>query len=135
MPVASVIFYAALGVLGLFAALAVRDLMALLARAVSPKRLFGAARAGKWPAVRRHHLALHPSCAACGSTERIEAHHIDPFHLHPDKELDAGNLISLCEKHGCHLAFGHSYDWHAFNPHVREDVRIQLMRTKQRAYE
>ena len=139
VPSSSLIFYAALALAGLFASLVLaKDVVVLVARAcgILPKRpIDAAARSGKWPAFRRKYLAMHPTCAACGCTDQVEPHHIHPFHLHPDKELDAENLISLCEKHGCHLAFGHNYDWHAFNPHVAEDCRIQAMRTKQRRYE
>ena len=139
IPAASLIFFAALGLVGLFASIMlVEDVVALLARAcgILPKRpIYSHAKSGKWPAFRRKYLALHPACAACGCKDQVEPHHIRPFHLHPALELDAENLISLCEKHGCHLAFGHNYDWQAFNPHVGEDCRIQAMRTKQRRYE
>ena len=135
----ALLFFAALAAIGLFAAIAVaKDLAVLFLRALGhlPSHpVYGAARSGRWPALRKKYLALHPTCAACGSTEEVEPHHVRPFHIHPDLELDAENLISLCEKHNCHLAFGHNYDWHAYNPHVAEDCRIQAMRTKQRRYE
>ncbi len=140
IPTPSLIFYAALGLVGLLASLMLgQDILALIAKGISrgtgSRPIYGAARSGKWPALRKKYLALHPTCAACGCKEQVEPHHIRPFHLHPDRELDAENLNSLCEKHGCHLAFGHNYDWHAFNPHVPLDCRIQAMRTKQRRYE
>ncbi len=140
-PLSTVTFVAAIALVlyaaCVLAALA-KPIIVLPARAwgLLPRpALYGTARSGKWPAFRARWLALHPHCAACGSSEQVEPHHIRPFHLHPDLELDAGNLISLCNKHGCHLAFGHNYDWHAFNPHVQEDCRIQAMRTRQRRYE
>lgn len=37
-------------------------------------------------------------CALCGSTERIEAHHIYPLRSHFDKRFDIGNGITLCQK-------------------------------------
>ena len=80
---------------------------------------------------------MRPACEACGEEDpdaELEVHHVQPFHLHPDLELEEKNVVVLCMKHGCHLAFGHNYDWHAYNPHVREDIRIQIMRTKQRRY-
>ena len=139
MPTADLVIFALLALAGLLASILLgKDCLALLARAwgASPQHsIYAAARSGKWPALRRKFLELHPACAACGSTEDVEPHHIRPFHLHPELELDADNLVGLCEKHGCHLAFGHNYDWHAFNPHVLEDCRIQAMRTKQRRYE
>lgn len=136
----SLLFCGLVGLLALVASLLIEDVVATVLglfgfRRMTRKPLYKATRSGKWPARRRKYLALHPHCAACGSSEDVEPHHIRPFHLHPDLELDADNLVSLCEKHGCHLAFGHNYDWHAFNPHVEEDCRIQAMRTKQRRYE
>jgi hypothetical protein len=50
-------------------------------------------------------------------------------------ELEPRNLISLCEKHCCHLMIGHSGDWHAFNPHVEEDAKFLAKRMEKREYE
>lgn len=99
------------------------------------RSVYGAARSGKWRSVERHFLALHPNCEACGGTQEVVGHHVEPFHLRPDKELDARNLIALCNKHGCHFTHGHCFDWQAHNPHVREDARVQLMRVNAREYE
>lgn len=81
-------------------------------------------RSSLWPAARRRHLAEHPECVACGSRARIEVHHVRPFHLYPDMELDPDNLISLCENegHNCHLIWGHLLLWAAWNPTVRRDA-------------
>jgi hypothetical protein len=85
-----------------------------------------AARSGHWPTVRKQHLALHPVCELCGGSEDVDVHHVFPFHLHPDLELDLSNLITLCEaKKGginCHLAFGHLGSFKSFNRDVRADV-------------
>lgn len=71
----------------------------------------GKKRSGGWPTVRKRHLAKHPACEVCGGKKKLEVHHIRPFHVHPELELDPKNLITLCEtgKHGvsCHLWFGH----------------------------
>lgn len=82
-------------------------------------------RSHHWPTFRAHWLRDHGECAACGTKEHLQVHHVFPFHLHPDLELDPGNVITLCEGPSriCHFALGHLYDWHRFNPHVREDVR------------
>jgi hypothetical protein len=60
-------------------------------------------------------------------------HHIAPFHLEPDLELEESNLITLCEKpgHDCHFVFGHFHDWYDFNPSVREDVAAYFGKQQQ----
>lgn len=98
------------------------------------RRLWAAVVSGRdprWRAVRAKHLADHPTCEACGEDE-VEVHHIVPFDIIPERELDPANLITLCERHGCHFAFGHLYDWDAWNPQVRKDARRQLIRVAHR---
>lgn len=86
----------------------------------------GSKRSGHWPKVREDHLAKFPRCALCGGKEKVEVHHIHPFHLHPEKELDPTNLITLCEakKNGinCHLAFGHLGNFKSVNESVEKDA-------------
>jgi 5-methylcytosine-specific restriction enzyme A len=81
-------------------------------------------RSDGWPAVRRAHILKESRCMACGGVTHLEVHHLWPFHLYPERELDPTNLITLCEQPGrfCHLVFGHYYDFKKFNPHCREDV-------------
>lgn len=67
-----------------------------------------------------------PACMACGHRGRgLQVHHIKPFHLHPNLELDPNNLITLCEIKGRehHLLLGHLDDWESYNPNVRADVK------------
>lgn len=61
-------------------------------------------------------------------------HHILPYHLYPDLELDLDNLITLCEKpgHDCHFTFGHLHDWYSFNRLVRADAARYLDRQNAR---
>lgn len=93
--------------------------------AVNDKR-----RSPKWAAKRRAHLQLNPACALCGCVirKRLNVHHIEPFHLRPDLELVDENLLTLCEKSdaplvrglNCHEWVGHSGNWSAINPRVRQ---------------
>lgn len=85
-------------------------------------RAFGVPRSSKWNAVRRAHLEANPRCAACGRNLYPEVHHIEPFHVRPDLELDPDNLITLCDAPGasCHLLLGHLGNWSFWNPEVRE---------------
>jgi hypothetical protein len=87
-------------------------------------------RSSRWPTVRKAWLKNHPACAACGGVHCVQVHHKEPFHLHPEKELDMNNFITLCE---CspgddHLRIGHLGDWKSFNPHVEADAALMLKR-------
>ncbi len=94
------------------------------------------ARSTHWPKARREHLLRQPACAACGGTEHLEVHHIHPYHLFPDRELDQANLITLCEGPcNCHLTFGHLHSWQAYNPGVRADVEKYFHKLKHRPTE
>ena len=80
-------------------------------------------RSPEWHKVEKEHLEKEPCCQWCGGTEKLQVHHVTPFHLAPALELDPGNLITLCEEGGfynCHLAHGHNGDWKSFNDQVRE---------------
>lgn len=39
-------------------------------------------------------------CCACGSEEKLHAHHIKPFAEYPDRRFDVRNGITLCDR--CH---------------------------------
>ena len=93
-------------------------------------------RSPKWQTVRKKFLAKNPTCALCDGKDVLEVHHIKPFHLHPELELDEKNLIVLCEskKNGisCHLAFGHLGKYESYNETVKEDVIIWNNKLKNR---
>jgi hypothetical protein len=92
---------------------------------IAGKTPLGKKRSGHWPTVRKEHLEKNPTCAVCGGKEHLEVHHIRPFHLHPDLELNPDNFITLCEskKNGvnCHLLFGHLGSFKSFNADVNKD--------------
>lgn len=92
------------------------------------KELKGSKRSDKWPGVRRKFLKKHPTCMFCGGKKKLEVHHIEPFHISPEKELDENNLITLCENDAdgvnCHLLCGHLGNFKSINRFVRTDSRI-----------
>jgi 5-methylcytosine-specific restriction protein A len=92
----------------------------------------GAKRDGRWPTLRKKFLEDNPTCAACGGNEELEVHHRVPVHVKSDLELDPKNLITLCEKHGCHLAFGHLFDYHSYNLHCAQmaDNMLDAVRSR-----
>jgi len=89
-----------------------------------PIHLAGLKRSAKWPAVRKAHLKKHPRCEFCGNTTNLNVHHLKPFHIHPELELDPGNLATVCEGPtvNCHYLFGHFMDWKNFNEDFWKDV-------------
>jgi len=85
------------------------------------------ARSPQWAGVRKQFLKWNPTCAACGSKENLEVHHVKPFHLYRDLELSPDNLITLCENGGnCHLTFGHLKNWKSYNLAVRQHAILYL---------
>lgn len=94
-------------------------------------RIQGKARKGDerskdWPIVRDNFLSANPSCAVCGGTKKLQVHHIIPFNIAPDMELDHENLITLCtsKKYGinCHLLIGHLGNFKRANVSVKADA-------------
>ena len=93
----------------------------------------GARRSSKWRKVRAAHIKKYPCCAVCGLTSKVECHHVIPFSLAPDLELDPNNLVTLCEngKYGvvCHRHYGHLGNYRRANPNAKIDIltwRIKL---------
>ena len=90
---------------------------------------FEGPRASEWVYVRNEFVRRYPRCEACGSGYNLNVHHIKPFHLYPELELDEGNLITLCREH--HFRIGHDPDgkgpakpnWSLSNPNVRQDAK------------
>lgn len=86
-----------------------------------------APRASRWSKVAAAHIASNPRCALCGGTTGLIVHHIQPFHLYPELELESTNLVTLCEGStkslNCHLWFGHLGNFQLWNPRVTKDIR------------
>ena len=90
------------------------------------------ARSGKWAALRARIIKNHPFCAYCGRTEKLEAHHIKPFHLFPELELEPENIIVLCQAPPMdhHLKVGHKGNFKNWNPDVVADCKANEKRLK-----
>lgn len=86
----------------------------------------GVMRAGRWDTVRDAHVKGQPACAVCGTKSGVEVHHVRPYHLFPELELDPTNLITLCREH--HLWWGHLGDFKSWNPEVRRWIDRRLSR-------
>jgi len=92
----------------------------------------GVKRSPHWSATRAKHLKAHSACAVCGETKNLNVHHILPFWLFPESELDPANLITLCEKFHHHLFFGHLLSFKSFNLSVRRDAKAWLDKLRNR---
>jgi hypothetical protein len=86
-------------------------------------------RSGKWPTVRKRFLK-GKKCAFCGGKKMLEAHHKEPFHANPAKELDEDNLIAVCNHLFCHLVHGHFCNYKLWNRHVESDAAAYLAQRK-----
>ena len=86
----------------------------------------GEKRSPLWLEVRNDFVSKHSKCAVCESEKKLEVHHIIPFHLAPDLELDHSNLITLCrrKKYGihCHLLIGHLGNYRRVNTNCPLDA-------------
>jgi 5-methylcytosine-specific restriction protein A len=93
---------------------------------IQGKASVGTKRSSKWPTVRKNHLKKFPTCAVCGGTEKLEVHHVKPFHESPELELDPNNLVTLCESKSkgivCHLFVGHLGHYQKINPTAVQDA-------------
>ncbi len=85
-------------------------------------RLFGAQRSSQWPRVRSEYLKKYPICEICGTKKDLNVHHKIPVHVNQSQELNPDNLITLCEGNGCHLRFGHLYNFRSFNSDIKTDA-------------
>ena len=79
-------------------------------------------RSKGWRKVRNNHVKENSFCACCGKTKNLEVHHKQPFHEHPELELEPSNLITLCRGSlNCHIFIGHLGDWKSYNLGVERD--------------
>lgn len=103
--------------------------------ALSPQgraKLGGASRSSQWPAFKTEYAKTHlPVCAVCGGTADLNLHHLKPFHVFPQLELDPTNVLWLCNAKQCHIRIGHLGNFQSINPAGKEDISI--WRDKMRA--
>jgi len=79
-------------------------------------------RSSGWPPVEKEVLAEHQECLACKAPSEV-GHHIIPFHVAPERELDKSNIAALC--HECHYYMAHFKGrWASWNPNIVEDAAV-----------
>lgn len=91
-------------------------------------KTFGALRSPKWRQIQKEHIKKFPTCAATGKKgtllNPLSVHHVKPFHLYPELELDPNNLITL--SFWAHLWLAHLGNYKSFNLNIREDAATLL---------
>jgi hypothetical protein len=105
------------------------DAIRLIKDRIQGKAPHGLRRDPGWRVLRKEHLEKHPECFVCKSTRKVEVHHIVPFHVAPDQELNPENLITLCENGrfkalNCHLLIGHLGNYRNININCVEDAMV-----------
>jgi hypothetical protein len=91
-------------------------------------------RSSGWSKLRNEIVDKHPYCTVCNGTKLLEAHHIEPFHIAPEKELDKENIIVLCNFRRCHLKLGHLEDFKSWNVDVVEMAEYLYYKILKRPY-
>lgn len=91
-------------------------------------------RSSGWSKIRKEYLSENPSCCSCGKSTKgmMQVHHIVPFHINPELELDKSNLMTLCSNPRCHLDKGHLGSFRSWNEYVREDCQVWRRKYKNR---
>jgi len=100
-------------------------------RAIFYPDLFGG-RSSQWSRVRKENIKDY--CEMCerkgGLLRSLELHHVQPFHLKPELELDPTNFITACRH--CHLYFAHLGSFKSFNIDIKKDAVSWQLRRKNR---
>ena len=95
-------------------------------------RTFGAVRSSGWFVFRKQHIKI--ACTCCGKKgsflNRLELHHIIPFHIDPSKELDPTNVDTFCRR--CHQLLAHLDNFKSYNIDIKKDAENLLKRIKTR---
>lgn len=86
-----------------------------------------AARSPEWRSVEKGKVEAQKVCEICGSSVRLQVHHVEPFYVKPDMELDPSNLVVLCmDTNECHFKVGHGggmgHGWKGWNPLIRQHI-------------
>lgn len=84
-------------------------------------------RSSEWKKKRLDWIAKNSRCVCCLKRINLNVHHIKPFHLFPELELEDSNLITLCEGGpiNCHYLAGHcGISWTAYSQNVHNSIHV-----------
>ena len=94
--------------------------------------LGGKLRSSGWYQFRKIHIKKE--CCYCGRKgtflKPLQLHHLRPFHLFPEDELNPDNVETFCNE--CHLREAHLMSYKSFNINVKEKAKIMREEIKNR---
>ena len=93
-----------------------------LYRSFDPRSMRG--RHSKWPALVKRFKAEKRTCVVSGLKTTLEVHHLKPYHLFPELELEWDNLRLIARPF--HYLFGHFCNWTDYNPDF--DLQVETYR-------
>ena len=77
----------------------------------------------RWQAASKKYLQKNRTCICCGK-KAVVTHHLKPFHLFPELEMEPSNWRAMCAP--CHLIVGHLGNFSNYNPALDEHAAILL---------
>ena|SRR3990167_10369880 len=96
--------------------------------------LLGGVRSPRWSQVRKTNIKKE--CECCGKKGTLfkpcELHHILPFHISPENELNPENFLTVCRD--CHYLLCHLRDWKSWNKDIKKNAAELLFKIKNRPY-
>ena len=90
----------------------------------------GSKRNSGWHKASEAYIREVGQCEFCGAKlgeegVELEVHHVEPFHVRPDLEMEKSNWAVLCRKpHDCHRLVGHFRNFSLWNPLLRPFLEI-----------
>lgn len=87
-------------------------------------------RSPHWSTVRKEFLRKNPKCILTGTNKDLDVHHVKPFHLYPNLELEESNLRTI--SHPYHFLIGHLCCWSNINSEFDWDVGQWAARIRER---
>jgi len=89
----------------------------------------GVQRSPKWAAFEKR-FVRGKACVCCGAKGPLTGHHVIPYHVRPDLELDEANIRPVCTGVDCHLVIGHLKDFRLWNEDFDADAAAFLQKRR-----
>lgn len=92
----------------------------------------GGKRSPRWRGVRNANIKKN--CECCGKKgtllKPLNLHHILPYHISPEDELNPKNFLTACRS--CHYLLCHLRNWKSWDSEIEENSKELLSRIENR---